>query len=254
MSIKRGKFIYSLIYLLVLIAFTGCGSKLALKAQGDGSATVALRMDTGKAASATIAAVMDSLYGGSSAGSRAGEIFTAQNAAALEKSLEESDLVRPKVRALSGTELSLDGTVPDAKSQKRVSSTGVKMANLIRVSKDSLCLVLSPETLRQLYGSMDEKTRNYVDLFMAPAFTGEQMNKEEYLSLVASVYGSELAGELSDALLSVTLEAPSGKKISGRTLPGAQNVRVSGGTATFSLPVAELLILQKEQVHSIRWN
>ena len=245
---RKGKFIYALIYLTVLFSLTGCGGSLGVAARDDGKADVSLFMDTGKAASNMIASIMASLYPSASSGK--GAVFTPDRAAALEKSLSGGELEAVKAEALSPSVLSLAATIKDAASRNSDSQPGVLLSSMVRQSGDKMTLTLSPEVLRGLYGSMDEQTRGYVDLFMAPVFTGEEMEGAEYAALIGSIYGKDMADELSTAMLELTLAAPKGRKVKSCS---ASDARLSGRRASIQLPVLDLLVLTQERTYSITW-
>jgi hypothetical protein len=59
---------------------------------------------------------------------------------------------------------------------------------------------------------MDEESKSYFDLLMVPALTGEEMNVKEYNELLPSVYGPELADEVTEGTLQIELKSPDGKK------------------------------------------
>ena len=260
----KGKFIYATIYLTVLFALTGCGGRLGITARSDGKADLSVVMDTGKAASAMISSIMASLYpsGSTSVGpsgptagptdvaSGSAGVFTPERAQALEKSLAGGDAETLSAQALSSSVLSLDATVRDAASQTSASRTGVRFASVVSVEKHSLTLNLSPATMRALYASMDLQTRSYVDLFMAPVFTGEPMSGGEYTALIASVYGKDLAQEIADARMEITLSAPRGEKAASCSNAGA---KLSGRSARFDVPLLDLLVLEEPQAYRITW-
>lgn len=248
----KGKFIYATIYLTVLFALTGCGGRLGITARSDGKADLSVVMDTGKAASAMISSIMASLYpsGPTAVASGSAGVFTPERAQALEKSLAGGDAETLSAKALSSSVLSLDATVRDAASQTSASRTGVRFASVVSVEKHSLTLNLSPATMRALYASMDLQTRSYVDLFMAPVFTGEPMSGGEYTALIASVYGKDLAQEIADARMEITLSAPRGEKAASCSNAGA---KLSGRSARFSIPLLDLLVLEEPQAYRITW-
>lgn len=248
----KGKFIYATIYLTVLFALTGCGGRLGITARSDGKADLSVVMDTGKAASAMISSIMASLYpsGPTAADSGSAGVFTPERAQALEKSLAGGDAETLSAKALSSSVLSLDATVRDAASQTSASRTGVRFASVVSVEKHSLTLNLSPATMRALYASMDLQTRSYVDLFMAPVFTGEPMSGGEYTALIASVYGKDLAQEIADARMEITLSAPRGEKAASCSNADA---KLSGRSARFSIPLLDLLVLEEPQAYRITW-
>lgn len=252
----KGKFIYATIYLTVLFALTGCGGRLGITARSDGKADLSVVMDTGKAASAMISSIMASLYpsgpasGPTDVASDSAGVFTPERAQALEKSLAGGDAETLSAKALSSSVLSLDATVRDAASQTSASRTGVRFASVVSVEKHSLTLNLSPATMRALYASMDLQTRSYVDLFMAPVFTGEPMSGGEYTALIASVYGKDLAQEIADARMEITLTAPRGETAASCSNADA---KLSGRSARFDVPLLDLLVLEEPQAYRITW-
>ncbi|MBQ9237993.1 MAG: hypothetical protein IJ191_01555 [Treponema sp.] len=104
-----------------------------------------------------------------------------------------------------------------------------------RDSKTVLC-TLSPETLSQIYAALPETARAYIDVFIAPVFTGDNMSHEEYLALVASVYGQALADEIAAAVVTLTLSAEGAHP--------AQKI---------TLPLTDILLLQAPQTYTLRW-
>ena len=53
--------------------------------------------------------------------------------------------------------------------------------------------------------------RSYIDLFMAPVFTEEEMSNEEYLELISSVYGQILADEIKTSTVDFIVVLSDGK-------------------------------------------
>jgi len=99
---------------------------------------------------------------------------------------------------------------------------------------------------------MPASTRDYLDLLMAPVFTGEAMTAEEYRDLVGAAYGKTIAGELDAARFSFTVKAPSPIKAATITEPDAK-ASVDGKTATFSIPLVSLLALEKPINLAVSW-
>lgn len=60
-------------------------------------------------------------------------------------------------------------------------------------------LEISSEKLQSLYEKLPFEIQSYLDMLMAPSFTGEKMSDEEYLELLASVYGQSLADEIKNS-------------------------------------------------------
>lgn len=207
---KKGKYIYSLIYMLILLAVTGCSSSVAIKANSDKSADIKLNIDI----SGSVQNLLDSYD----------VAIDAESVEQLGKSLEAYSFHNVKASSKSKSSISIDGTIKDSTQQ-----------NAIAITDSSLDLTISPKSMQALLESMPEESRYYFDLFAAPVFTGEEMNKEEYTELLSVIYGNDIAGEIEKAILKITLESPAGKK------------------TVFKLPVIDFLTLNSEKTFSIKY-
>lgn len=65
--------------------------------------------------------------------------------------------------------------------------------------------------LLKMYDNMPSIMRSYIDLFMAPVFTEEEMSDEEYLELISSVYGQILADEIKTSTVDFIVVLSDGK-------------------------------------------
>ncbi|MGP1458335.1 MAG: hypothetical protein ACTTKL_03380 [Treponema sp.] len=77
---------------------------------------------------------------------------------------------------------------------------------------DGVTLSLTPQTLGALYAELPNEFQSYIDLFMAPVFTGENMSDADYLDLLSAVYGKPLADEFGNAVLTITLQNGTAKQ------------------------------------------
>lgn len=102
--------------------------------------------------------------------------------------------------------------------------------------RNTMTLELSRKTLGEIYDAFPDMARSYIDLFMAPVFTGDAMTKGEYIELVAMVYGQQLADEIALAKLSLTLSPPNKK-----------------GKKQFAIPLVDLLVADSPFVFSVEW-
>ena len=102
---------------------------------------------------------------------------------------------------------------------------------------------------------MGQEDRTYLDLFMAPIFTGEKMTQAEYKELVASVYGQELADDMQKGKIVITLTVPDGKSIknSGAKIGRSSKASKNPKRISFSIPMLEFLTLQTEKTAFISW-
>lgn len=85
-------------------------------------------------------------------------------------------------------------------------------SGMISLSQKKLSISLNKTNLLEFYSNLPQDLQTSLDLFMSPTFTGEKMTNEEYIELIAEVYGQELADEFSAATLKITVESPAGSK------------------------------------------
>lgn len=72
---------------------------------------------------------------------------------------------------------------------------------------------LTAKSIKDFYDSVDEQTQMLLDLFIAPVFNGEIMTEEEYLSLLASLYGNETVEEIKKSKINIKIVSSTGNKI-----------------------------------------
>ena len=89
--------------------------------------------------------------------------------------------------------------------------------------KKTFTLVLSPTSLAASILQEDSAAKTLADVLMAPLISGEEMNKEEYSSLLEEIYGAPLAAEILSGDLTVEFIA-------------------DGKRQTQKIPVADLLL------------
>ncbi len=128
----------------------------------------------------------------------------------------------------------------------------------VRNSKENLCIVtFSPDFFSSVFRMMNEETQGYIDLLMAPAFTGEEMTPEEYIDLLAVVYGKSLADAAEKSAFDLVLQTDG--KITSSVLPegSSATASVSGLTSQsvrFSIPLAEFLTNTGTVSYSVSWK
>ena len=244
----KGKYLYSFVYLLLLFALSGCSASIAIQANADRSSAVQFSMDLGKTLADTVS--MAAMMNGGSADDG---LFSADMVSRIQQSFDGSDIREPKVSAPSGRELSIYGSIKPPEAQKAVTVNNIKAANFITCTSKSLTVILSPDTVTQLTALLPDDSRNYLDLFMAPIFTGESMDAAEYRDLIAAVYGEELAAELEKSAVQMSLAPPAGCKISSASLSETGRSRTSANKAVFSVPLLEFLTLRNAKTFSITW-
>ena len=83
---------------------------------------------------------------------------------------------------------------------------------MIFLGEKQISIKVSKKNLLKFYDELPEELQAYLDMFMSPVFTGEEMTDAEYMELISEVYGQELADEFSDATIKIAVESPAGNK------------------------------------------
>lgn len=243
---NKGKYLYSVFYLVVLIGISGCSGKLSVQAKADMGADIQFSASVGQVITTTLKSMSSSIAGGKySGGSQS--LFSAD---AIKNAFNGSDFTNVSVKTPESDSLNLDASILPASKQTHATG-GVRASDIVNCTSNKLTLQLSPSSLQKLSADLPKDTKTYLDLFMAPVFTGEKMDKSEYKMLIASIYGDDIASEFDKAQITVSLSCPKGKKISASSLPSG--AKVSSSTATFDMPLMELLTLSGTKSYSISW-
>lgn len=219
MSMKNlifGKVIkFCVIFLFFSGFFTSCESEVKISADSvNDLANIEFNSSMGKELESLVTAIV-------SAGGNSSAETVLFDAKSMENGLSAAGFVNSKVQVKNKTSIFLKTSISNAK--KGLNS----VSGLLKNTGDSLILTVSPKIVQDFSQSLGEDLHVYLDLLMAPVFTGEPMNANEYSELIASVYGQGVANELNDAKLKINLAL--GKK-----------------SKSFELPLVELLILSKE--------
>ena len=243
---NKGKYLYSVFYLVVLIAVTGCSGKLSVQAKSDQGTDIQFSATVGQVISSTLSSFSSSIAGGKYSGGGQ-NLFSAPS---IKNAFNGSDFTNVSVSTPSSDSLDIAASIPPASKQTHATG-GIRASDIVSCTSNKMTLQFSPASLQKLSADLPKDTKAYLDLFMAPAFTGEKMDRSEYKMLIASIYGEKIASELEKAQITVSLSCPKGKKISASSLP--TGAKVTSSTATFDLPLMDLLTLSSARSYSISW-
>lgn len=182
------------IFSFLLFLLCSCKTELKISVLPSGKIAVEYCAVPGKAFSETILAISGE------------EIYSDEpivfNANQIKTSVDQTGLEEVDVSGVKNSTLDIKGIIPSDKTDIFSKSGIIKYGT---TAKD-VEIVISVETLQKFYELCPEQFQNYIDLFMSPSFTGEEMTTEEYVDLVASVYGQELADEVLTSKLKITLQ------------------------------------------------
>lgn len=104
-------------------------------------------------------------------------------------------------------EISIQGDIDGNNGDFISGSSIIKSSN----NGKNVEIEFSRNNLLKMYDNMPSIMRSYIDLFLAPVFTEEEMSNEEYLELISSVYGQILADEIKTSTVDFIVVLSDGK-------------------------------------------
>lgn len=197
MSMKKEIEKKLLVLLLSAIAlfFTSCKSQIKITVSKN-SCTVKYSTKLGKA-------LFDTFY--AFAGETESEkIFDTDQ---FKEIFSEGGLKNVSAESKAIDEISIQGDTDNQNADFIAGSSIIKSSN----AGKNVEIDFSKSNLLAMYDKMPSIMRSYIDLFMAPVFTEEEMTDDEYLELISSVYGQILADEIKDSTIDFTVVAADGK-------------------------------------------
>lgn len=127
----------------------------------------------------------------------------------------------------------------------------LNQAIVVRKDTKSMEITLSRESVNEAINLMPDDTRDYLDLLMAPIFTGEEMDPREYEELIGAAYGKTLAEELKKSVFTLTVNCP--QNVSHASVGTEGLARTQGKAATFTIPLSTLLAMQSTLNAKVEW-
>ena len=188
------KVIFASLALIFLCA--GCTSEISLELKKDGSVDVQFSGLAGKA----FATMINSVSGNGSASSTV--LFDTKE---IEYEMSSNGFSQVKALSKKGSDLTV--TMTDKNGKSALFTSGV-----VSVKDGKLNASLSPQSLVKFYKAADSQTVQFLDLLLAPIFNDEVMTQEEYVEVLASFYGDEIAEEMKNSSFRITLKNPDGTK------------------------------------------
>lgn len=189
------------IFSVLLFLLCSCKTELKISVLPSGKIAVEYYAVPGKSFSETILAISGE------------EVFSDEpivfNANEIKTSVVQTGLEEIDVSGVKNSTLDIKGIIPSDKSDIFSKSGIIKYGT----KANDVEIVISAKTLQKFYEFCPEQFQTYIDLFMSPSFTGEEMTTEEYVDLVASVYGQELADEVLTSKLHITLQKNDSKVV-----------------------------------------
>lgn len=125
-------------------------------------------------------------------------------------------------------------------------------AVILKKESKKISITLSAESINAAMDLMPPDTRDYLDLLMAPIFTGETLTSAEYEEVVGAAYGKTLKEELKKSFFTLTIHCPTTIQSAKITSPG--NATKTDTTAVFTIPLSALLALENPLTATAEWK
>ncbi|MGL4987431.1 MAG: hypothetical protein ACRC5H_09900 [Treponemataceae bacterium] len=176
-------------------------------------------------------------------------IFNVQEITAI---LESTGQSKVKVSSLSPADLKISFT-----SKNITEIFSEQIPHLITASKNDkkteLRMTLNPAVVKQTLTLLPDHAQQFVELLLAPIFTGEKMASTEYLELLAILYGNAIKNDLQNAFVVINFIVP-------QTIQNAQisseklgKIDKSDSSIKVTLSLVELLCLENDEFIEIIW-
>jgi len=178
-----------------------------------------------------------------------GQAASLLDAAAFNRSLQTAPGIATAALRNSGQE-KIEGTVGISRIGDLLNAGADRFVRYEAPSGASpgrLAVHLDRSSAPRLLTQIAPEAVDYLSALMAPAATGEALSKEEYLALVESVYGKALASEIAASRVTAVITMPNTVK----SVKGGGTY--SGREARFSIPLTDLLVLERPLGYEITW-
>ena len=110
----------------------------------------------------------------------------------------------------------------------------------------SIVVSLDRDSAPDLISRLAPELTEYLSVLMAPVVLGENISRQEYLNLIAMVYGRPLADEIAAARVRASIQFP-------RQLTAIQGGTAAGNRAEFDIALVDLLVMQTPLRYEISW-
>jgi hypothetical protein len=207
---------------------TGCNSSIEASIGSDGTATFQM--------STALLPSLHTVLGG------------ALKAAEISKTL----LSMPAVQAASfsdtsSTSFSGSGTISDLNRFLSIEGAAKCISLSTSGGRTRLSIALDRDTAPGLVSLLSLDMQDYLSVLVPPILMGTTLSQAAYLAQLSTMgYSKALTGELQSAKISLKLSLPANVvSVNGGTF--------SGKTAEFSLPILDLMVLDKPVKWEIVW-
>jgi hypothetical protein len=231
------------------LAFSGCSARVNGTLKEGGAADLSLQASMEKRISAFIRGLSD--FSGAQAGS------PIPDAGLITLSLAGAPGIERASFRNTGPE-AFEGTIRVSRIDEFLAVSGGKGRNFITLEESRaggrpsgrLTVNLDFESAVEILPLFSEEIRDYLTTTLAPVALGEKQSKADYLADVAFFFGKVdgplIAAEIAAARITIAVDFPG-------PVTAAEGGTFSGRRAEFSVPLADLLVLDTPLRYEVRW-
>lgn len=117
------------------------------------------------------------------------------------------------------------------------------ITSLLSKNENSFEISINPDNLIDILETLPDVT-DYLDLLMAPVYTGEELTEQEYLELFASVYGESFAKDFENTNFVVQINVLEKIQNIETAKDNIASVNFEGNVANIKIPLYKLLCNQ----------
>jgi hypothetical protein len=248
----KDPFIY--LSVLVLLLCFSCSSRIEGVLNADGSAEIAINANLEPRMSSLIRSLQRKTSAPQS--NLAGEVLVLDGPA-IARSMAASPGIT-SVSFVNTAPSAIEGSIKVSKIDEFLRPPGNRQLNFITyeqkgppaagTSREGRFLIsLDRSSGPEIVSLISADVSDYLSSLMAPVATGEQLTKQEYLDLVASVYRKEVAAEISAARIRAVIDFPG-------SIVSVRGGTFSGSRAEFDVPLIDLLVLENRLNYEVVWK
>ncbi|MCR5605770.1 MAG: hypothetical protein K6F69_03020 [Treponema sp.] len=205
----------SILLLLLITFFSGCTQHLTIIQNNDASVDIKVNYNPGKNIENLISSFTNSTQ------------------------LFDEKEVKDALAATNAKDITVNtfGTA-DIESNFSYKNNKAFLSNfnkLFTIQDNKIKMTISKGALKQLVKILPKDSNTYLDILMAPVFTDEDMNENEYISLIAATFGKSFSEEMQTSTFDLTIISKNGKQ---------QNV---------AIPLSQFLTLESELTYVFEW-
>lgn len=127
-----------------------------------------------------------------------------------------------------------------------------RLNSLFSLTEESFTLQIEPQNIIEILTSIPEIT-DYLDLLMAPIYTGEDLTEQEYLEFFASVYGESFTKDFENTNIYISINTIKDIEKVNSSKDNFAKIDFSKKTVNISIPLYKLLCHKDNSIFKIEF-